>query len=167
MGIRRNPALPGWTEPGEAVTNAYGVRMREANDHPTYTVDAKYACNASTWGGDHTCSCVYRKAVCDGNEHLCMCGSSWTTPTGPYTRCACGPHHEKENTPMATPVGIRLTAHQGDFEVEVSVKTNSAISPASVLDEQMRRAQRAFGILLRDDTMRPVHPDDDEEWSDD
>lgn len=63
---------------------------------------------------------------------------------------------------MATPTGIRMTAYQGDFKVEVNISTEAAISPGGVLDEQLRRASRALGILLRDDTIRPVHPDDDD-----
>lgn len=132
--------------------------MNDPTNHPTYTVDSKYACQATGWGGNHTCHCVYRKEVCDGLEHLCMCGSSWSTTTGAYTRCEC--NHER--TTMATPVGIQITAHQGEFTTTVSMSAEATITPGSVLAVQLERAARAMAVLL--DSNRPARSDDEDEY---
>lgn len=67
---------------GRSALTVYGM-----SEHPLYTVDRALACTATTWGGMHECSCVYRKAVCDGINHLCMCGSGWFTD--PPETCLC------------------------------------------------------------------------------
>lgn len=128
-----------------AITNQWGVRVTCADDHPAYTIDARHACQATSWGGDHTCHCVYRKEVCDGLEHLCMCGSGWSTTT-PYTLCGC--NHER--TTMATPVGIEISAHMGEFTTSVSINADATITPVSVLAVHLQRAAKAMAVLITD-----------------
>lgn len=53
-----------------------------------------------------------------------------------------------------------MTAHMGDFEVSVSIKANSAITPPAVLAEHQRRAAKAMDILLTDPASRPAEDDD-------
>ena len=113
-------------------------------EHPHYTAEPALACSSAAWGGNHTCQCVYRKTVCDGVNHLCMCGSTWRTATGAYTRCHC--NHERET--MATPVGIEISAHQGEFNVSVTISADASITPSSVLAVQLQRAAKAMAVLL-------------------
>lgn len=137
----------------------YGIELADSETrigHPHYTVDAKYACPAAKGGENHTCNCVYRRAVCDGTNHLCMCGDDWTTPAS----CGCPEHHER-NT-MATPVGIEITAHKGEFVVEVKISSEVTVTPGSVLTTQLERAAKAMAVLL-DDT-RPSYDDDEPEF---
>jgi hypothetical protein len=115
-----------------------------SDEHPAYTADPALACSATAWGGNHTCQCVYRKAVCDGLDHLCMCGSEWRTATGAYTRCHC--NHERKT--MATPVGISISAHQGEFNVSVTISADASITPSSVLAVQLQRAAKAMAVLI-------------------
>lgn len=127
-------------------------------DHETYTVVPELACPMGRWGGDHTCQCVYRKTVCDGVYHLCMCGGDWKTESATQCGCRLTPR-EKENNPMATPVGITMTAHQGDFNVTVNISSTAAITPGSVLAVQLERAAKAMAVLL--DNSRPARDNDD------
>jgi len=113
------------------------------SEHPHYTEKPELACDATGWGGNHTCRCVYRKTVCDGIDHLCMCGSDRRTTTGAFSRCNC--NHERNN--MATPVGITMTAQNGDFNVSVTISSTST-DPGSVLAVQLQRAAKAMAILL-------------------
>lgn len=119
--------------------------MITGDDHDTYTVNALLACDATTWSGDHTCACVYRKTICDGVDHLCMCGSEWSSKiTGPYSRCSC-PHHEKENT-MAH-LEVRMTVELGDLEAEVSLKGDIVTRPIPT-EEYIHRVSKAATTLL-------------------
>lgn len=60
---------------------------------------------------------------------------------------------------MATPVGITITAHQGDFQLEISIEAQVAINPTSVLSVQMERAAKAMAVLL--DSTHPSTDDED------
>jgi len=51
---------------------------------------------------------------------------------------------------MATPVGITMNARRGEFNVTVSV-TSDTIAPSGVLAVQLRRAAKAMSILISDD----------------
>lgn len=141
------------------VTNAYGVRYpAHTDDHPAYTIDAKFACNAAKYSETHQCACVYRQTVCNGSEHLCMCGDSWTDKRACY--CPELHHHEKEENTMSTPVGLSMKAHMGDFEIEVTIKAK-VLTPQSVLAEHQRRAAKAMAILLTESASRRDEDDYD------
>jgi len=133
----------------------------EKTGHPAYTVDPAEACEATSWGGNHTCHCVYRRTVCDGINHLCLCGNDWRDMTGAYSRCYC--NHER-NIHMATPVGIEITAHQGEFRLTVSMEADVITGASTVQREQLRRATRAMMALL--DTSEPSADDEDEDEED-
>jgi hypothetical protein len=134
------------------------MNARPKDWHPAYTVEPGLACDAADWGGNHTCSCVYRKTICNGLDHLCMCGSTWRTTTGAYSRCRC--NHER-NTDMPIPVGVEITAHQGEFRLTVSMEAEVSATAGSVQREQLRRATRAMKALL---TTTADDDDDDDEY---
>lgn len=118
--------------------------MPAVSEHPHYTEKPELACEATGWGGNHTCQCVYRKTVCDGIDHLCMCGSDWRTTTGAYSRCNC--NHERDT--MATPVGISMSAQNGDFNVSVTISSTATITSSAVLAVQLQRAAKAMAVLI-------------------
>lgn len=132
--------------------------MTHPDNHAAYTIDPQLACGAATWGGTHQCSCVYRKTVCDGTNHLCMCGSTWTDEQ----LCTCSTPREKKEITMATPVGVTITAHQGKFTLEVSMSTEATITPSSVLAVHLERTAKAMAVLLGD--TRPSYEDSEPDF---
>lgn len=118
-------------------------RMNDLTNHPRFTADRRLACPARSWDvPGHVCQCVIRRPLCDGENHLCMCGSGWWRRNG----CDCSTPREKEY--MATPVSITLNATQGEFQVEVSIHAEVTVGPASVAAVQLKRATKAMAILL-------------------
>lgn len=116
--------------------------MNDLTNHPRFTADRRLACPARSWDvPGHVCQCVIRRPLCDGENHLCMCGSGWWTHG-----CDCSTPREKEN--MATPVSITLNATQGEFQVEVSIHAEVTVNPGSVAAVQLERATKAMAILL-------------------
>lgn len=117
--------------------------MNDLTNHPRFTADPELACQGTTWGGNHACHCVIRRPLCDGENHLCMCGSGWWRRNS----CDCSTQpREKEN--MATPVSITLNATQGEFQVEVSIHSEVPVNPGSVAAVQLERATKAMRVLL-------------------
>lgn len=119
-------------------------------EHEVYTADPALACDAAAWGGNHTCRCVYRKTVCDGTNHLCMCGSDWVMQC---TEC------KKETNPMATLVTTFLTSQQGDYLAEVRLTAHATIDTGSVARAQLAKVHRAMDALVA-----PVTAGDSDEY---
>ena len=67
----------------------------EPAEHPWYTTDSQLACAATKIGNGHTCRCVYRLYICDGADHLCLCGDDWRTPRG---TCTCSQPRDKDKS---------------------------------------------------------------------
>jgi hypothetical protein len=135
----------------------------DTTDHPVYTADAALACGAARWGGDHQCSCVYRRRHCDGNYHLCMCGGDWSSPGS----CECTTPREKESNTMATPVSVTINVTQGEFALEVSMHADVVIGSGTVAATQLERAAKAMAVLLNQSGPQSRDEDYDDPRDDD
>lgn len=55
-------------------------------------------------------------------------------------------NHERNTMP--TPVNTTITSSQGDYILEVSMSTESPVSPGSVAEHQLDRVAKAMRILM-------------------